>query len=335
MDLTKNSGRLDFCQLVQGNAGCKDVSPNRTRQPKNIRLLEQQATRLVRDVMEQIMKTKVFKKVFQHEKMRAELECGKYESLDGYCGIADCLICEVDDRINQLDLELKNFCSMNRIFDTLDRAMGLVEECCKLAREEPSLVVTNQKWVPIIAKVMFETMRQSLDVYGLTGEMDTTKLQEILANLDYLYDNLDKKKVGQARFSFEVLHESPEESMVKILPIEDFFNDEEADERMISISVDFRTAFGIKQIPMRVIEWDGKAATADELMKQRQNRDSYLIRIPNGRDIGKQILSEAIFDRKKEIFYGSQPDGIHGNNLDPHHFLCPDAKAVGTRLILD
>ena len=321
--------------MVPGGVKCREVSPNKTRQPKNIRLLEQQATRLLRDVMEQIMKTKVFKKVFQHEKLRAELSCGKFESLDSYCGIDDCIVCKVDSKIEQLDQELKNFCSMNRIFDTLERATTMLEECCRLARDEPALVVTNMKWTPIIAKIMFETVRQSLDIYGLTGEMDSTKLQEILTNLDFMHGNLDKKKVGLARFSFEVLSEDPEEEMIKILPIEDFFNDAEADEHMVSVSVDFRTAFGIKQIPVRMIEWDGKASSADELLKQRPNKETYLIRIPNGRDIGRQVLSEAIFDSEKEVFYGSQPEGIHCNNLDPHHFLCPDTKSIGTRLILD
>lgn len=321
--------------MVQGNARCIDMSPNKTRQPKNVRLLEQQATRLLRDVMEQIMKTKVFQKVFLHEKMKVELMCGKYESLDAYCGVGECAVCEVDSKIELLNLELKNFCSMNRNFDALERAAEMIGDCCKLAREEPCLVVTNPKWTPIIAKVMFETVRRTLDVYGLTGIMDSSKLYEVMANLDYMHDNLDKKKMGMARFSFEALRENPEDTMVKILPIEDFFNDRELDIHMVSISINFRTSFGTKQIPSRSLDWDGKAITADEIIKSRPNKDTYLIRVPNGQDISRQVLSEAIFDKEKEVFYGSQPEGIHVNNLNPHHFLCPDSKSLGTRLILD
>ena len=224
---------------------------------------------------------------------------------------------------------------MNRNFDALERAVEMLESCCKMSKEEPSLIITSQKWTPIMAKIMFELSRRALEVYGLTGEMDTSKLHGIFAHLDYLYDGLEKKKTNLAKFTFEVLCENREGDSVKLLPIEDFFNDSERDEHIMAISIEFRTSFGLKQLTSKTLEWDGKASTADDIIKQRSSRETYLIRVPNGKDISKQMLSETIFDREKEVSYGSQPKLIHKNNLDPHLFLCPDTRCVGTRLILD
>ena len=225
--------------------------------------------------------------------------------------------------------------SPNRNFDALDKAIKLIEDCCLSAKVEPCLAITNPDWIPNIAKVMFELMRKALEIFGLTGELDLAKLHSLFANLDYLYEGLDKKKTNNIRFTFEIFDENPEESAVKVISVEDFFNDEEDDSHVVAISLEFKTSMGIKQIPTKTMEWDGKAATAEEIVKQRPNKDTYLIRVPNGRDIGKQVLSEAMFDANKETCYGSQPKEIHANNSDPHFFLCPNLRTIGSRLILD
>ena len=130
--------------------------------------------------------------------------------------------------------------------------------------------------------------------------------------------------------------EGKESAALQLVSIEDFFNDLEDPEHMVSLSLGFKAAYGMRQIPMKALEWDGKMATAEEFTKKRPaNKDVYMVRVPNGEDISKQVFSEGLFDKDRLVYYGTQPKLGDKVNLNPHFHMVPCRRAIGTRLILD
>ena len=124
--------------------------------------------------------------------------------------------------------------------------------------------------------------------------------------------------------------------MLRLISIEDFFNDNEEHEHVISLTIGFKAAYGVRQIPMKALEWDGKMKTAEEFTNKRPaNKDVFMIRVPNGEDIAKQVFSEGLFDAKRLVYYGTQPTLDTRANSNPHFHMIPCRRSVGTRLILD
>ena len=118
------------------------------------------------------------------------------------------------------------------------------------------------------------------------------------------------------------------------MPIQDFFSEEELEEHMASLTVEFRVIYGTKQVPSKAAEWDGRVGTAESVLKMRP-QDAFLVKIPHGADIGKQILSAGLFDTENGIYYGMQPDEINYNNKDPLLQMVPNRRSVGNRLIIN
>ena len=132
---------------------------------------------------------------------------------------------------------------------------------------------------------------------------------------------------------FEVTEDEP---MLQLISIEDFFNDNEEQEHMVSLTIGFKASYGVRQIPTKALEWDGKMKTAEEFTSKRPaNKDVFMIRVPNGKDIAKQVFSEGLFDANRLVYYGTQPALATKANFNPHYHMIPCRRSVGTRLILD
>ena len=148
-------------------------------------------------------------------------------------------------------------------------------------------------------------------------------------------EGLDKKLKNEKLF-FEIMDESKDKKMLQLVTIEDFFNDNEEPEHMVLLSIDFRAAYGLRMIPSKAIEWDGKMASAEEFTKKRPaNKDVFMIRVPNGEDISKQVFNEGLFDAERMVYYGTQPNLEQKANVNPHFYMVPCRRSAGTRLILD
>ena len=105
---------------------------------------------------------------------------------------------------------------------------------------------------------------------------------------------------------------------------------------MVSLSLGFKAAYGMKQVPSKAWEWDGKMDSAEEFTKKRPaNKDVFMLRVPNGEDISKQVLNEGLFDKNRLVYYGTQSKLADKVNLNPHFHMVPCRRSVGTRLILD
>ena len=135
---------------------------------------------------------------------------------------------------------------------------------------------------------------------------------------------------------FDITEEGKESAALQLISIEDFFNDTEDPEHMVSLSLGFKTAYGMKQVPAKALEWDGKMASAEEFTKKRPaNKDVFMVRVPNGEDISKQVFSEGLFDTNRLVYYGTQPKLDDKANFNPHYHMVPCRRSAGTRLILD
>ena len=285
--------------------------------------------------MEQILKAKVVGRTLAVEEMRARMGCGKTESINNECDLTDCTVCNVDATVEYFDKHLEDFCSVNREFDAFERGVGLFEDCCLVGKKEPSILITNKKWIDGMTKILMESIRQVLEVYGTTGELNGGEFQKMLGMLDYTYERVgNNSKSMNAKYSFEILNENPdEETPLRLLPIQDFFSEEEIEEHMASLSMDFRVVYGLKQIPSKASEWDGRVCTAEGVVKNRP-QDVFLVQIPHGRIIGKQILSAGLFNAEGGVYYGMQPDDIDWNNRDPLFHMIPNRRSIGERLII-
>ena len=311
------------------------ISPNRLRQPVNMRLFQQQVTRMTRDVMEQVMKARMAAGMLVVDNQKARIGCGKHEGWNE-CGLANCDVCTVDESVEYLHQLMADFCSTSRSYEATEDAIDAIQSCCLLAKKNPSLLLTNTNWANCLSKVLFELVRVALEVYATTDELDVGKLQMVLAELDYVYEGLKKdQRFANAKFCFEVFDENPEDTPLKVIPIQDFYSEEEIEEHMLSLTMNFRAGFATRQLPTKAFEWDGRVQSAEGYLKTRANKDVYLIRIPSGERIAKQIMCAGLFDTDKGIFLGMQPDAVAGNNKNPHWHLVPDRRSIGRRLIVD
>ena len=135
---------------------------------------------------------------------------------------------------------------------------------------------------------------------------------------------------------FEVMNEAKDRKLLQLITIEDFFDDNEEPEHIVSLSIDFKVAYGMRQIPIKALEWDGKVKSAEEFTKKRPaNKDVFMIRVPNGEDISKQVFCEGLFDTERLVYFGTQPRLDQKTNLNPHLHMVPCRRSAGTRLILD
>ena len=285
--------------------------------------------------MEQIVKAKVLGRALSIERTKIVMNCGRTESMDNYCGLSECVICEIRSAVEKLDQKMDNFCSTRRDYLAVKETLDLAEKCCEIARREPTLLVTEEKWPTSVSKILMEAMRKMLETYATTGKTDVEDIHRMFRNLDFIYEGLtDKLKNEKA--NFEILDEDKEEMALKLISIEDFFSDNEEEEHLISLSLGFKVAYGVRQIPTKAMEWDGKMASAEKFTQKRPaNRDVFMIRLPNGEDISRQVFCEGLFDTKKLVYYGAQPKLETKTNLNPHFHMIPCRRSVGTRLILD
>ena len=178
---------MDYVQFVRGAPITKEVSPMRSRQPINVRLFQTQARRLLKDAMEQIMKAKVLKRALSIERTKIVMNCGKTESMDNYCGLSECNICEINAAVEELDEKMNNFCSPRRNYSAFDDALAKADKCCEIASSEPLLLVTNEKWSMSVSKILMEAIRITLETYATTGKTDLEGMQRMLRNLDFVY----------------------------------------------------------------------------------------------------------------------------------------------------
>ena len=326
---------MDYVQFAPDYVGYKEMSPGRTRQPKTVRLFQLHARRLLKNVAEHTAKARVLFRALSMERTKLVMNCGKTESLDNCCGLANCNICSIGELVKELDESLKRLCSMSRDHEALEKGFRIFEKCCLEGKKDPTILVTSEGWTRSVSKILIETMRQTLEVYGTTGKFENQLGQSILANLDFVYENIDREKLANAKFQFEVLNENPEETQLSLIPVQDFFNDKELNYHMVSLSIDFKVGFGVKQVPKTAWNWDGTIQTAEDFMKNRSNKDVYFVRLPNGKDIDKQVQCESLFNKSDGCFYGSQPKSILANNANPHLHLVPCTFALGPRLIVD
>ena len=145
---------------------------------------------MLKDTMEQIQKAKVLERAMSIERTKIGMSCGKTESMDGYCGISDCKVCEIDDAVDNLNEMLKNFCSPSRNYSAFKEALENIEMCCEIAGSQPILLVTHEKWPISIAKVLMEAMRDSLETFTSTGKTDLENIHRIFRNLDFIYGKI-------------------------------------------------------------------------------------------------------------------------------------------------
>ena len=176
-----------------------------------------------------------------------------------------------------------------------------------------------------------------MEEYGATSKYDSEKLANIIGLMGYSSETLMTKCSITAKFSFELLKEEEEHEALQLTKINDFFSEEEADCHLLSVSVGFRASFGMKNIPSKAAQWDGRPSTADEIRKARaelDKTDCYLVRLPSGEQIRAQVKSEAIFNPEAGVLYDMQPEGLNSLNTDPFYQLVPNKKSPGLRLIL-
>ena len=121
------------------------------------------------------------------ERTKIMMNCGKTESMDNYCGLSECDICEIDKTVKEFENEMNNFCSARRNYSAFKNSMKIMEECCEKARSEPVLLITNDKWPTLISKVLMEALREALETYATTGKTDLENEHRILRNLDFIY----------------------------------------------------------------------------------------------------------------------------------------------------
>ena len=133
------------------------------------------------------MKAKVLGRALSIERTKIMMNCGKTESMDNYCGLSECNICEIDKTVGKLEMEMNNFCSARRNYSAFESSMAMVEECCENARGEPVLLITNEKWPTLISRVLMEALREALETYATTGKTDLENEHRILRNLDFVY----------------------------------------------------------------------------------------------------------------------------------------------------
>ena len=149
---------------------------------------------MLKDVMEQIMKAKVLGRAMSIERTKIAMNCGKTESMDNYCGLSECHICEIDSAVAELDEKLENFCSPNRNYLAVQNAREHIAKCCEVSRKEPVLLITHEKWPTSVSKILMEAMREALETYATTGKSEMENLHEIFMNLDYVYGKLKTHK---------------------------------------------------------------------------------------------------------------------------------------------
>ena len=176
-----------------------------------------------------------------------------------------------------------------------------------------------------------------MEEYGTTSKYDNEKLANVVGLMGYSSEGLMSKCSIPAKFNFESLKEEEEHEAIQLTKINDFFTEEESDSHLLSVSVGFRASFGMKNIPTKAAQWDGRPASAEDIRKTRaelDRTDCYLVRLPSSEQIGAQVKSEAMFNIESGTLYDMQPDGLNSINTDPFYQLVPNKKSPGQRLIL-
>ena len=139
------------------------------------------------------MKAKVLGRALSIERTKIVMNCGKTESMDNYCGLSECNICDIDKKVEKLDTELDNFCSPRRNYSAFENALDGIEQCCESARGDPILLITHEKWPISVSKMLMEALRESLETYASTGRTELENQHRIFRSLDFVYGKNDTK----------------------------------------------------------------------------------------------------------------------------------------------
>ena len=137
-----------------------------------------------------------------------------------------------------------------------------------------------------------------------------------------------------SKLNFEVLEEQDDMQITRVL---DFFSDNELDEHMLTVSLNFRASFGLRTVPNKIASWDGRPSTAEEIRKSRaelDRMDCYRVLLTSGQFIDSQVKTEGLFTQDGKSVYAMQPKDIEQNNLDPFYRLVPNRRNSNLRLIL-
>ena len=152
--------------------------------------------------------------------------------------------------------------------------------------------------------------------------------------MEYMTEELMVKCRILSKLNFEVLEEEEELQITKVL---NFLNDNELDEHMVTISVGFRASFSLKNVPNKMLQWDGRPSSAEEIRKSRaeaDRMDHYRVLLPSGQFIDTQIKTEGLFTQDGRSVYAMQPKDIELNNMDPFYRIVPNRRNANLRLIL-
>ena len=280
------------------------------------------------------MQMKVLARTMAKEVAVKRMECEKRDSMDGSCLLEGCEVCAIDICVERLDDELINFCGPKRGYDSLNKALSLFEDCCCKGKQNPLVLISNDRWPANVLKLSLELLRVQLETLGATGDLEVVDFFKLMSMLTYATEDIVGKNTILAKFNFEILNE--DEDKLEIIPVVDFFSDEETDFYMMAATCTFRASFGVKQIPSKAVTWDGRRSSAEEIRmsKGEDRNDCYLIKFPCGKEIGKQVKCEGIFDVRNDAIYAIQPEEIDDNNSNAHLRLVPNRRAIGSRLIV-
>ena len=125
------------------------------------------------------------------ERTKIVMNCGKTESMDNYCGLSECPICEINKLVEELDTEMNNFCSPRRNYSAFENSINMVEKCCEVARSDPVLLITHEKWPSSVSKILMEALREALETYATTGKTELENEHRIFRSLDFIYGKKD------------------------------------------------------------------------------------------------------------------------------------------------
>ena len=141
------------------------------------------------------------------------MECEKADSFDDDCQLNGCVVCKVDEETDFLYRLTKSIRQPNREYDDLEEATKQFESCCSEGRKEPLILISNDKWIKSVTIITLELLRKALENFGVSSQWDTANLDKMIGLAEYAIETVVKKCSTQARFNFEVLDDTDEDSL--------------------------------------------------------------------------------------------------------------------------
>ena len=174
-----------------------------------------------------------------------------------------------------------------------------------------------------------------MENYGSSSEMNSNKFSKSMGLVNFATEEILNKYPVLSKFNFETIKRSESEDL-ELIKVLDFFNGEQVDSHLLSVSFEFRASFGTRNIPAKAANWDGRIMTAEEFRKTRteDRGDCYLIKMPSGELIDKQMKCPGVFDLSNDCLYAIHSAETNANNWNAHLRLIPNRMEQGRRLIL-